>query len=353
MSKTVIATIQSPEGPSESGSWNPEDTTRIFLPSFAQITQQRVLIVDDDALMRERLEVIATAAGFDVTTASTGREALETLKRDYCPIVVSDWAMPDMDGVQLCSAIRAESFPGYVYFLLLTARDSQHDIVAGLDAGADDYISKRVSESELVARLRTAKRIVGLEQSLREMIDEKRRIATTDSLTGANNRLYFDKHFGREWNRVRRFGSPLSIVILDIDHFKSVNDKYGHAIGDEVLIEFASRISAALPRDYDWCARVGGEEFIVVLPQTDLPGAMVVAEKLRQFTANAPMKTVAGNLRVTVSIGVAAMSCLPVGSDAKYGDHDYGDLLELADKALYRSKEAGRNRVTSAPVAKQ
>jgi diguanylate cyclase (GGDEF)-like protein len=325
------------------GAWNPDDTTRIFLPNIMQSMQQRVLVVDDDPLMCERLEALVMAAGFAVTTARTGREALAALRRDYCPIVISDWAMPDMDGVSLCRAIRAESFPGYVYLLLLTAKDSQADIVAGLDAGADDYLSKRVPEAELIARLRTAKRIVGLEQTMRDMIDEKRRQATTDALTGANNRHYFDKHLTRELKRVRRFGGPLSLLALDADHFKSINDNHGHAVGDEVLMELANRIGDGLPRDYDWFARIGGEEFVVVLPQTDLPGALVVAEKLRQLVANTSFTTVAGDLSVTVSVGAAALCCFPRGFDVSADD-----LMELADKALYRSKETGRNRVTAA-----
>jgi diguanylate cyclase (GGDEF)-like protein len=341
MSKRAAAHSLDPA--QNSAGWNPDDTTRIFLPNLGQALPQRVLVVDDDPLMRERLEALVLAAGFEVSTASSGREALDALRRDYCPIVISDWSMPDMNGIELCRAIRADSFPGYVYFLLLTARDSHQDIVSGLDAGADDYLSKRVTEEELVARLRTAKRIVGLEQSLRDMIDEKRRMATTDALTGANNRHYFDKHFNRELKRVRRFGGPLSLLVMDIDHFKSVNDLHGHSVGDDVLVAFAGRISAALPRDYDWCARVGGEEFVVVLPQTDLPGAVIVAEKLRQFVVNAPIKTEVGNLQVTVSIGVAALCCLPRGSEPQADA-----LMELADKALYRSKQLGRNRVTAA-----
>jgi diguanylate cyclase (GGDEF)-like protein len=175
------------------------------------------------------------------------------------------------------------------------------------------------------------------------MIDEKRRLATTDALTGANNRLYFDKHFARELKRVRRFGGPLSLLALDIDHFKSVNDRFGHGVGDEALVEFAQRIGDGLPREYDWSARIGGEEFVVVLPQTDMPGALTVAEKLRHFVAATPFETEAGPLRLTVSIGVAALCCFPSGADPSAED-----ILELADKALYRSKEQGRNRVTAA-----
>jgi len=323
--------------------WNPDDTARVYLPALGLIAAQRVLIVDDDKLMVERLQALVESAGFEVISAATGREALEILRADYCPIVVSDWTMPDMDGVELCRAIRAESFPGYVYLLLLTARDSQQDVITGLDAGADDYLSKRVTEAELVARLRAAKRIVGLEQSLRDMIDEKRRLSTTDQLTGLNNRRYFDKHLARELKRVRRFGGPLSLLLLDIDHFKAINDRSGHATGDEVLVQFAGRLVAALPRDYDWCARFGGEEFVVVLPQTDLSGAVVVAEKLRLHVANAPFNCSEGAIAATVSVGAAALSCVPASTEPTIDA-----LVDLADRALYASKQRGRNCTTAA-----
>lgn len=249
--------------------------------------------------------------------------------------------MPDMDGLALCRAIRAESFPGYVYILLLTARDTQEDIVAGLDAGADDYLSKRVTEAELMARLKTARRIVGLEQSLRDIIEEKQRLATTDALTGANNRRYFVKHLGREIKRARRYNGPLSLLVLDIDRFKSVNDRFGHGAGDEVLVEFVRRINLGLPREIDWCARLGGEEFAVVLPQTDLNGARTVAEKLRQMTASVPILTASGPIDITVSIGIAAVDSLP-----RHVEPSVDALLEYADRGLYASKEEGRNRVT-------
>ena len=332
---------------SATGQFNPDDTTRLFLPNLSQVSSQRVLVVDDDPLMRDRLEALVLAAGFYPSCAASGREALHALRRDYCPIVISDWAMPDMDGIALCRAIRGESFPGYVYFLLLTARDGQQDVVSGLDAGADDYLSKRVTEAELIARLRTARRIVALEQSLRDMIDEKRRLATTDALTGANNRHYFEKHFIRELKRMRRFGGPLSLLALDVDHFKSINDRFGHAVGDQVLIELADRIDTALPREYDWSARIGGEEFAIVLPQTDMPGALTVAEKIRQYVADSPIETDAGALPVTVSLGVAALCCFPPGAEPTVDG-----IMELADKALYRSKEKGRNRVTAAQTVR-
>jgi len=322
-----------------------DDTTQIFLPNVASFTRQTVLIVDDDPLTRDRLALLVQAAGFDTACAATGREALAHLHREYCPIVVTDRLMPDMDGLELCRAIRADSFRGYVYILLLTSKDTQDDILTGLDAGADDYLSKRVTEAELMARLRTARRIVGLEQSLRDIIEEKRKLATTDALTGANNRHYFVKHLRRELNRVRRYGGALSVLALDIDRFKSVNDRFGHAIGDEVLIEFVRRVGLGLPREIDWSARLGGEEFAVVLPQTELLGAYTVAEKLRSMMSSVPVLTAVGPVEITVSIGVAALSSLPrdveVNVDA---------LLALADRSLYASKQGGRNRVTLAPA---
>jgi two-component system, cell cycle response regulator len=321
--------------------WNPDDTTRIFIPTLADMPSQRVLVVDDDPLTCEHLSAILQASGFEVLTAATGREALKTLRSAYCPIVLSDRQMPDMDGLQLCQAIRTEAFPGYVYFMLLTAKDAQPDVLTGFAAGADDYLSKRVTEAELMARLRTAKRIVGLEQSMRDMIDEKRRQATTDALTGCNNRLYFEKHIARELKRSRRFGGPLSILLMDIDRFKSVNDRFGHGVGDEVLVEFSYRLRVALPRETDWIARIGGEEFVVVLPQTDIAGAAHVAEKVRQAVAIAPIRTEGGLLPVTVSIGVAALSSF-TGQEPP----SMNELLEAADLAMYQSKQAGRNRVT-------
>ncbi len=314
-----------------------DETTQITATRVA--AAPKVLIVDDDALVREQLEQYVTAAGFPVRSVSNGAAALAALHKNFAQIVITDRVMPDMDGLTLCRTIRNEAFDSYVYVLLLAAQDSESDILAGLSAGADDYLSKRISPAQLVARLRTAQRILTLEDSLRAIIREKGRMATTDALTGAHNRRYFNRNFSRELQRALRYEEPISLLMLDIDHFKLINDRRGHAAGDEVLAQFARRISECLPRLSDWYARLGGEEFAVVLPQTPLDGAVVVAEKIRTHVCAAPMPTAAGAIDVTVSVGVCAADSFPAGTEL-----GIEQMLEAADQCLYEAKQGGRNR---------
>jgi two-component system cell cycle response regulator len=267
------------------------------------------------------------------------KQATHALQEEFFPIVIVDRMLGSDDGLQLCNQIRQMHLPGYVYILLLTAMDSSGEIIEGLNAGADEYLSKKVSEEELLARLRAAKRIVTLEQALRDTIAERSRAAATDVLTGGHNRRYFAKQMGRELKRCERFSFALSVLMLDIDHFKSINDRYGHAIGDEVLRQFHNRVRYALPRDYDWVARLGGEEFVVALPQTDIAGARVVAERLCRAVASTPFHVSNTDLNVTVSIGISSLSTLELDAE-----RNAQALLDQADQYLYRSKIAGRNR---------
>jgi len=302
----------------------------------------RVLLVDDDEIVVEHLRDLIAAAGFEVATATNGVAALAELKREFAPIVIMDRNMPGMDGLELTRAIRNGSqYPGYVYIVLCTAHDSEEEMVSGLKAGADDYISKRVSGTQLLARLATARRILSLEHSLKLVIEERRRMAMTDSLTGAHNRRYFMNQIRRDLKRARRSGGDVSLLVCDIDHFKHINDRHGHAAGDEVLVEFVRRVQHSLTREDDWCARLGGEEFAVVLPQTPLAGAATVAEKIRHAVASAPMSTSTGQIEVTVSVGATAVSALkdPGSASAE-------QLLKRADDCLYTSKNHGRDRVT-------
>jgi two-component system, cell cycle response regulator len=272
-------------------------TTQILRLPFG--VPPRVLLVDDDDVVLGRLQDLVAAAGFEVNIAAGGGEALDCLQRNFSPVVIMDLKMPGMDGLALCRTIRQGTWPGYVYILLLTAQDAEDDILAGLDAGADDYMSKKTSSAQLLARLRTGQRILGLEQSLKEALAEKRRLTMTDALTGAPNRRYFERRLSRELERMRRFGGDLCLLSIDIDRFKTINDRYGHASGDAVLQEFVRRVDKCLPRSTDWYARVGGEEFVVVLEGTNFSGAERVGERLREAISSEPMRSRAGVINVT------------------------------------------------------
>jgi len=181
------------------------DETTVLVP-LLDTSVPKVLLVDDDEIILARLEILLAGAGFEVSTASGGGAALDALQKEFTPIVILDLNMPDMDGLMLCRSIRERTYPGYVYLILLTVQDTEEYILAGLEAGADDYISKRASTAQLVARLRTARRILSLERSLKTALEERRRMAMTDVLTGAHNRRYFLRHLNRELKRIGRFG---------------------------------------------------------------------------------------------------------------------------------------------------
>lgn len=301
----------------------------------------RVLIVDVDSDARAYLVAVVQKAGYRTAVAASGEEALQLLDREFCPIMISDRNLPGMDGLTLCQRAREQTYPGYLYIFLLTAQNSHEDIVAGLQAGADDYLGKQnITPPELVARLGNARRIVNLEQALRRALDQKRHLADTDALTGAYSRRYLERQLSLELERARRFGHPLAVLLVDIDHFKHINDRHGHAVGDAVLRSAYLRMHELLPRACDWIGRYGGEEFLVVLPETDLRGAEMVAQRLNTGLAQAPFETSVGAIAVTVSIGGADVSQLLPATLSFTG------LLRLADECLYASKDNGRNRYT-------
>jgi two-component system, cell cycle response regulator len=319
------------------------DTTQILrldLPA-----PPSVLIVDDDPLVLARLQALVADAGYSAHGATSGIDALEWLEQSRASIVITDLNMPGMDGLELCRRIRAKTWPGYVYLVLLTIRDEEKDILAGLDAGADDYLSKRVSTAQFTARLRTAKRILTLEYSLKSALESKRLLAMTDALTGIYNRRYFLRHLSRELKRVQRFGGDLSLLLFDIDHFKQVNDVHGHAIGDDVLKALTTACTECLRRDTDWSARLGGDEFAVVLEGTGLAEAGACAKALLRAISDVSVSTGSESIQVTASIGVGGLQAA--------GSREFAtvqSLMESADTALYASKLRGRNCVTVADV---
>jgi len=221
-------------------------------------------------------------------------------------------------------------------------RDEEKDILAGLEAGADDYVSKRTPAAQFTARLRIAKRILALEYSLQIALERKRKLAMIDSLTGMYNRRYFLRRFSRDIKHSQRFEGDVSLLMLDVDRFKRINDTYGHGVGDMVLRTLARQIAKCLQRATDWCARLGGEEFAIVLPGTKIADAHICAEKIRRAIENTSIDTPVGAVRITVSIGVSGLR-----SAAGRNPATVHSLLEQADTNLYASKAAGRNRVTS------
>jgi diguanylate cyclase (GGDEF)-like protein len=283
-------------------------------------------------------------AGYAVETAADGDEALQKILGGQFQLLLTDWDMPGMDGRTLCRRVREANLPTYIYILLLTSHGSTADVVAGLDAGADDYLRKPANESELVARLNSGRRIVCLEQSLRHANAKIQQLSETDSLVGTFNRRYLNTQLVREVERAFRYRHCLAAVMADLDRFKAINDERGHETGDDVLRRFAE-LAKSTVRPSDWIARYGGEEFVIVLPETDLAGAAIAAEKLRAMCAATVIDTVTGQLSVTASFGVAELNGGAVNQPA---DAAAQLLLRRADAALYASKNEGRNRVTLA-----
>jgi two-component system, cell cycle response regulator len=316
-----------------------EETEQFAQPDLSLL---RVLLVEDDELLSHRLQLLINQAGYEVACATSVEEARSMTERESFPIAIVDRNLHGEDGIVLCKELRKRTYEGYVYIFLLTARDSDLDVVSGLEAGADDYLSKKISDAELLARIRSAARIVKLERSLRIALEDKTRASETDALTHSFNRRYFERQITREWRRAMRFGQRLSLLMLDIDFFKRVNDSHGHGAGDEVLQGFVRRLKTCLPRAVDWFARLGGEEFVVVLPETDVSGACTVAERIRSSVESQPITTSSGAIQITVSIGVGSMSTLPTGEE-----QNPQAMLDQADAFLYRSKLAGRNRITA------
>jgi two-component system cell cycle response regulator len=308
--------------------------------------QLSVLLVDDDAEVASLLEALLAKAGYRVVCARSVFMALEALAEETFPIVIIDRGLEDGDGIRLCAEIRQRSAAGYVYIILLTARDSREDVVAGLQAGADDYLSKKVGPSELIARLNTASRIVRLERSLRETLSEHTKVTTTDVLTGSPNRRHFVKQIGRDLDKALQTQRPLSLLALDIDGFKVVNDRHGHVAGDELLRQLANRVRFALPHDEDWIARVGGEEFVVALPNTNLSNAVAIGERLRNAVLATPFHVAGVDVSITISVGASSLATLPADEAVSAQA-----LLDQADQYLYRSKLAGRNRVSAPPLS--
>lgn len=298
----------------------------------------RVLVVDDDPLSRRILEQALGSAGCDVESAADGQEAL-TKVRSYRPdVVVTDWQMPRMDGLTLCRILKGSDETRFTHVLMLSARGETEAKVTGLETGADDYLVKPVDPVELTARVRVGLRLQKALADLAAKNEILEKLALTDALTGLANRRAFLDALEAELARVLRHDYPASLLFLDLDEFKRVNDTHGHAVGDEVLAGFSKVLSRGCRRG-DLAARIGGEEFAVLLPMTGRVSAALVAERMRRSTESLPLG-VSVRVPVTVSIGVASTEDSPKPVEA-------AALLGRADVALYRAKAGGRNRVAA------
>jgi len=302
----------------------------------------KVLIADDEFVSRRLLESSLTRWGYDVLVAGDGEEAARILLAPDGPkLAVLDWLMPGMDGIQVCQEVRGNKSEPYTYILLLTSKRSQDDIILGLEAGADDYVTKPFDPAELKVRLRTGKRILFLQEQLISAREALRDQATRDQLTGLWNRSMVLELLGEELNRANREGNSLAVVMADLDNFKAVNDTYGHAIGDIVLCAAAAAMRDAVRR-YDAVGRYGGEEFLIVLPGCDEANAMSHAERLRHAVSQVAVGA-KDAIRPTVSLGVAVTN--PGTSREPI------DLLQAADDALYEAKRSGRDRAVLGRMA--
>jgi diguanylate cyclase (GGDEF)-like protein len=307
----------------------------------------QALVVDDSAVYRKLIGDHLRSWDFGVTLAETGEAAWQILEQPDAPkLVLLDWVLPDLDGIELCQRIRAAGASGpYVYVILLTSKEGRQNMLEAMQAGADDYLVKPFDELELKARLLVGKRILDLQDELVAARESMRHAATHDSLTGLMNRGEILAMLQRELERARREHQHIGVVLGDIDHFKNVNDTLGHLFGDEALREIGRRLRVQL-RVYDGVGRYGGEEFLMVLPTCDLPGAIARADEMRQVIASAPVLSSGVERSITMSMGVTV-------SDPE-GKTPVEVLLSQADAGLYLAKEKGRNRIEPfTPAAKK
>lgn len=302
-----------------------------------------ILVVEDDRVSGKILEKLLAKAGYQVVLAGNGREALNLLGERFLPLVITDWMMPNMDGLELCRAIRQGEYPGYIYLILLTAKDSRKELIEGLEAGADDYMTKPFNHNELLARLNTAWRIIGMESSLRRATEEIHRLSILDPLTQVYNRLYLNFRLPQELSQAQRYGTPLALVLCDLDHFKEVNDRYGHLAGDRVLAAFARCVAGSIREGIDWVARFGGEEFLIILPHTAPEDACRVGERIRECFRGDQKE--GDGIQVTASFGVTGWP----DADRFPNPPTMEGLIQRADEALYRAKQEGRDRICHQP----
>jgi two-component system cell cycle response regulator len=312
-----------------------EETTATIAVMLRVVPPPKALLLCKDPRLLKRLERRITGDMFDFETVPEPQQALARCATEYRAVIITDL----LDAVRALRAGQSQRAPYIVY---VAERDEAATREAGLTAGADECLAQTASDRELDARLAAARRIAELESVLRVTLAENRKLSATDDLTRVASRRFFSKHFPREVERAARYTRPLSLILCDIDLFKSINDSLGHAGGDQILRQFGTRLQKHLRRGIDWVARIGGEEFAVVLPETGYQPALEVARKLRAAIAQPPFRSERKSIVVTASFGLCGLDRVPTG-ERRLAER----ILKIADAALYRSKHSGRNRVTA------
>jgi diguanylate cyclase (GGDEF)-like protein len=296
----------------------------------------RILIAEDDHTSRMVLSGVLKKNGHEVVVTVNGVEAWQILQQTDAPrLVILDWMMPEMDGLEVLRLVRSLETDRPLYVIMLTSKGEKANIIAGLDAGANDYLAKPFDAGELRARIEVGRRMVEMQDALSESREILAHQATHDLLTGLLNRRAILDRLHEELARARRYGDVLAVGMIDIDHFKQINDTYGHQAGDDVLCGFVQILSKSF-REYDTIGRIGGEEFLVIAPIKPGTDCVSVFSRALLKVAESKITTRSGMLTVTMSIGVATATF----------EHSVDEILEAADAALYQAKNEGRNRIS-------
>lgn len=296
----------------------------------------KILIIEDELIFRRMVKKYLLEAGYEIVEAEDGLSAWELFQKEPFQLVITDWMMPGLDGPELVHKIRTSGQKSYTYIIMLTAMDDKDNIVLGLESGADEYLTKPFNSRELIARVASGMRILRLEEELMQARIQMEALAMHDGLTGLLNRRAIEEYAEAEFNMADRKKQAMSVILLDIDHFKNVNDRFGHKFGDVVLRQVAQTLKEDL-RNYDRVGRWGGEEFLLILPGTELKDAVTVAERLRSKTAAVQTSLENGE---TFSIHISLGTACTTGQF-----QSLAKLIDAADQALYQAKQSGRNRV--------
>lgn len=297
----------------------------------------KVVVADDSPVYRKLVEQALAQENYATYSAKNGREAVDLFTKHQPAVVISDWEMPDLTGIELCAEIRCQQNP-YTYVILLTGNTDKEQVIKGLSAGADDYLTKPFHPGELLARVAVGRRIAELYREVQAKNQLLEELALTDSLTGLPNRRAVESWVARELSGSARYGYPLWLAMADLDHFKSINDNHGHEAGDLVLKRFGELIKMNT-RASNICGRLGGEEFVIVLSHIDQHSTQIALERLRQRLDEERFEFDGCRARVTASFGIAGFQ----GTTTR--PPTFAELLRQADDALYAAKRNGRNRI--------